>query len=150
MGDVGWLTLAHAEAYARDEGFDATFELLVADILVAFARAHDPSSERAFIAARGPERLGSVFCVRKDAETAQLRLLFLSPAARGFGLGRRLLDACVGFAREAGYRRMVLWTHESHRAAGRLYAATGWTLVRRDPKVSFGVDVVEQGWERRL
>ncbi|WP_425072728.1 GNAT family N-acetyltransferase [Sagittula sp. S175] len=95
--------------------------------------------------------MGSVFCVRGGApEVAKLRLFFLVPEARGKGLGRRLLSECTGFARAAGYRRMELWTHESHRAACALYKATGWQLVRSEPKVSFGVPVVEQGWELDL
>ncbi len=146
-GDADWLTERHAELYARDEGFDDTFGPLVAGILADFLAEHVPARERGWIAARGEERLGSIFCVRKDEETAKLRLFLLVPEARGLGLGRRLLDACMGFAREAGYARMVLWTHESHRAACALYARTGWRLTASEPVHSFGVDLVEQTWE---
>ena len=146
-GDAEWLHRQHAEHYARDEGFDASFGVLVAQILADFEAAHDPDRERGFIAWRDGQRLGSVFCMRQNDSVAKLRLFFLLPEARGLGLGRRLLETCTGFARAAGYRRMVLWTHESHRAACALYARTGWRLVRSEARRSFGVDVVEQGWE---
>lgn len=149
-GDAGWLIQRHAELYARDEGFDASFEALVAEILADFIRNHDPGCERAFIAHRGAERLGSVFCVRQDAQTAKLRLFLLEPHMRGAGLGRRLLEACMGYASQGGYRRMVLWTHASHRAACALYARAGWRRVSSKPVVSFGVPLEEQGWEVEL
>lgn len=149
-GDVDWLVAQHARLYARDEGFDASFPVLVREILEAFEADHDPACERGFVAWQGDARLGSIFCVRQDGDTAKLRLFFLLPEARGKGLGKRLLQACMGFARDCGYRRMVLWTHESHRAACALYERAGWRLVRSEPKHSFGVDVVEQGWEVTL
>ncbi|WP_417206824.1 GNAT family N-acetyltransferase [Antarctobacter sp.] len=146
-GDIDWLVAEHRRLYTRDEGFDETFPALVREILEGFDAHHDPSCERAFIAWEGAQRLGSIFCVREDAQTAKLRLFLLTPAARGKGLGKRLLAECMGFARASGYRRMALWTHESHRAACALYEKTGWRLVRSEPKRSFGMDVVEQGWE---
>ncbi len=146
-GDIDWLVDRHAELYARDEGFDATFPVLVREVLETYAKDHDPQTDRAFIAWRGAQRLGSVFCVRRDAETAQLRLFLLVPEARGLGLGKRLLSDCMAHARARGFARMVLWTHESHRAACALYRRFGWRLVRSEPKRSFGTDVVEQGWE---
>ncbi|MBP0481266.1 GNAT family N-acetyltransferase [Sagittula salina] len=150
-GDVDWLVERHAQDYARDEGFDASFGRLVREILEAFEADHDPARERAFIAWEDGQRLGSVFCVADGApDTAKLRLFLLVPEARGKGLGKRLLAACTGFARDVGYRRMVLWTHESHRAACALYAATGWELVRSEATVSFGIPVVEQSWELDL
>lgn len=146
-GDAEWLTARHAELYGRDEGFDDTFGPLVASILADFLEEHDPARERGWIAVRGDERLGSIFCVRRDEQTAKLRLFLLVPEAREQGLGRRLLQTCTGFAREAGYVRMVLWTHESHRAACALYARNGWRLTASEPVHSFGVDLVEQTWE---
>lgn len=146
-GDVDWLVAQHGALYARDEGFDESFPVLVRQILEDFEADHDPARERAFIAWEGEARLGSIFCVRQDDETAKLRLFLLVPEARGKGLGKRLLEACMGFARERGYRRMELWTHESHRAACALYEKAGWRLVRSEPKRSFGADVVEQGWD---
>ena len=148
--DVPWLVDQHGTHYAQAEGFDARFGALVAEIIAAYRRDRDPSCERAFIAQRGDERLGSIFCVRQDAETAKLRLFLLVPEARGQGLGQRLLDACMEYARDTGYARMVLWTHESHRAACALYARNGWTLHSARPVRSFGVDLVEQHWSVAL
>lgn len=149
-GDAGWIVSRHGELYARDEGFDASFEALVAEIVATFLRRHDPSRERGWIAEAAGRRLGSIFCVTETAETAKLRLFLLEPEARGTGLAQRLLDACLGFARDAGYRHIRLWTHESHRAAGRLYARNGFALTANRPARSFGRDVVEQTWERPL
>ena len=150
-GDAGWLIEQHAVLYTRDEGFDATFEALVAEILAAFIRRHDPATERAFIADRAGQRLGSIFCVRSgEPGIAKLRLFLLIPEARGLGLGKRLLDACMGFARDAGYRRLHLWTHESHTAACALYRKAGFTLTGSEPVRSFGTDLVEQSWEIAL
>ena len=151
IGDAGWLIMRHAESYAGDDGFDDTFEPLVARILADFLAGHDPARARGWIARVGGRRLGSIFCVEGPApDTAKLRLFYLEPEARGLGLGRRMLGECLGFARAAGYRRMTLWTHESHRAACALYAAAGFSCVRSGPVRSFGVDLVEQEWTRDL
>jgi GNAT superfamily N-acetyltransferase len=147
--DAPWLVEQHGVHYARDEGFDDSFSPLVASILDGFVAAHDPVRERGSIAERNGERLGSVFCVsagKAGDETAKLRLFLLTPAARGHGLGKRLLRACMDFAKEAGYRDMALWTHESHRAACALYTSFGWEHVESTPVHSFGVDLVEQSW----
>ena len=151
IGDVGWLIKEHGESYARDEGFDASFEILVADILCAFVRDHDPTRERAFIAEIDGHRLGSVFCVKTDRPgVAKLRLFYLVAEARGLGLGRRLLEACMGFARDAGYTRMELWTHKSHRAACRLYDRYGFEVLDRKPVRAFGTDQIEMTYGRDL
>jgi GNAT superfamily N-acetyltransferase len=150
IGDAGWLIQQHAELYAHEAGFDATFEALVAEILADFIRNRDPENERAWIAVRGTERLGSIFCVRQDAQTAKLRLFLLVPAARGLGLGRRLIEACIGYARGRGYRSMVLWTHESHAAACALYRAYGFEMTDSRPVRSFGQDLIEQNWRLTL
>ena len=144
--DAPWLVERHQTLYARDEGFDETFGPLVAGILAEFTARHDPARERGWIAEAAGRPLGSIFCVDAGGETAKLRMFLLDPAARGRGLGKRLLQTCMGFARDAGYRDMVLWTHESHRAACALYAAFGWRLVESQPVHSFGVDLVEQTW----
>lgn len=144
--DLDWLTEAHQRLYSAAEGFDDTFGPLVRSILEAFVSDHDPSCEAGWVACRGPDRLGSIFCVRHDENTAKLRLFLLEPAARGQKLGQVLLDRCTGFARDRGYSGMTLWTHESHTAACALYARNGWTLVRSEPVHSFGVDLVEQTW----
>ncbi|MCR9126790.1 MAG: GNAT family N-acetyltransferase [Rhodobacteraceae bacterium] len=148
--DTEWLVAQHGLQYARAEGFDASFAPLVASILADFNACHDAARERGWIAQQGDQRLGSIFCVRQGAETAKLRLFLLVPEARGKGLGKRLLRTCMGFARASGYRRMVLWTHESHAAACALYRKAGWTLDDARPVHSFGVDLIEQSWSVRL
>jgi len=148
--DAPWLVERHGTLYARDEGFDDSFGPLVARILDAFIADHDPSRERGWIAERAGVRLGSIFCVSLNDQTAKLRLFLLEPQARGEGLGKRLLNTCMGFARDVGYREMVLWTHESHRAACALYRASGWQLTGSKPVRSFGVDLVEQSWKIQL
>ncbi|MBM7069204.1 GNAT family N-acetyltransferase [Actibacterium sp. 188UL27-1] len=147
IGDAGWLIMRHGELYADDEGFDWTFEPLVAEILVDFLRNRDHRVERAWIAVRGAQRLGSIFCVRQDAQTAKLRLFLLEPAARGLGLGQRLLDACLDHARDTGFQRLTLWTHKSHQAACALYARNGFTMLAEQAVHSFGCDLIEQRWE---
>jgi GNAT superfamily N-acetyltransferase len=150
-GDAGWLVMRHGELYAEEAGFDASFEPLVARILADFLEHHHPARERGWIARAGERRLGSIFCVQGPApDTAKLRLFLLEPEARGIGLGQRLLDACMGFASEAGYARMTLWTHESHAAACRLYARNGFSCTASKPVRSFGQDLVEQEWTRDL
>jgi GNAT superfamily N-acetyltransferase len=148
IGDAGWLIQRHAELYAENDGFDESFEALVAEILAAFIRDHDPETERAFIAVHGTRRLGSIFCVQSGMPgVAKLRLFLLEPEARGLGLGKRLLTECLDYARSRGYRKMQLWTHESHRAACALYRQFGFELTASKPVRSFGVDLVEQSWE---
>jgi GNAT superfamily N-acetyltransferase len=148
--DADWLSAAHGRLYAEAEGFDESFEPLVASILADFIAAHDPEREAGWIAEQDGARLGSIFCVRQSEETAKLRLFLLLPEARGQGLGKRMLATCMGFARDAGYRDMTLWTHESHRAACALYRAAGWSVVESKPVHSFGVDLLEQSWHIRL
>ncbi|SDX18699.1 GNAT family N-acetyltransferase [Allgaiera indica] len=146
-GDAGWLVMRHGELYHRDEGFDLTFEALVAEILAAFIRDHDPAFERGWIAEHGGRRLGSIFCVRAGKGVAKLRLFLVEPEARGTGLAKRLIETCMEWARARGYGRMVLWTHESHRAACALYARHGFLLTESRPVRSFGCDLVQQSWE---
>jgi GNAT superfamily N-acetyltransferase len=148
--DAAWLVALHQQHYTREEGFDQTFGPLVAGILASFDASHDPACERGWIAERDGARLGSIFCVREDADTARLRLFLLMSEARGTGLGRRMLDTCLEFARVSGYRRIILWTHESHRAAGALYAKAGFAIMDRRPVQSFGVDLVELSLSRDL
>ncbi len=144
--DAAWLARRHGMLYAEHDGFDETFEPLVARILAEFLADHDPARERGWIAQRGAERLGSIFCVKLDEETAKLRLFLLEPTARGQGLGQHLLEVCMAFAREARYSRMTLWTHESHEAACALYARNGFTCIEEKKVHSFGQDLVEQTW----
>lgn len=145
-GDLGWVVMVHGELYAAEYGWDASFEALVARIVADYAAARDPAREEAWIAELGGQRVGCVFCVGKDDTTAQLRILLVDPAARGHGIGRRLVEACVHFARETGYRRMVLWTNDPLAAARRLYLAAGFRLVEEEPHHSFGVDLLGQSY----
>jgi GNAT superfamily N-acetyltransferase len=148
--DQAWLIAQHARLYARDEGFDDSFGPLVRSILQDFVAAHDPKDEGGWIAEAGGSRLGSIFCVRLDGQTAKLRLFLLMPEARGLGLGRRLLGQCMSFAQGAGYSGMQLWTHESHRADCALYARAGWQLQSSKPVHAFGQDLVEQTWTHQF
>jgi len=145
-GDAGWLVMRHGELYADDYGFDESFEALVAEILADFLRHRDAPAERGWIAAEGETRLGSIFCVRQSETTAKLRLFFVEPVARGRGIGRQLLAACLDHARAQGFARMELWTHAEHAAACALYAKTGFTRMSSRPVTSFGVALTEELW----
>lgn len=145
--DADWLVHEHATHYAQVEGFDDSFGPLVAQIVQSFLAQHDPDREAGWIAHQGQTRLGSIFCVRKDAQIAKLRLFYVVEKARGCGVAQALLDQCLGFAQGAGYKGLTLWTHESHVAAGRIYKRNGLTRTRAAPVHSFGVDLVEETWE---
>jgi GNAT superfamily N-acetyltransferase len=143
-GDLGWVVQAHGEQYAREFGWDHTFEALVAQIVADYGTEHDPSLEAAWIAEVDGQRVGCVFCVRAENGDAQLRILLVTDDGRGHGLGGRLVDECMSFARRAGYRRMVLWTNDPLAAARHIYLARGFTLTHEEPHASFGVDLVGQ------
>jgi GNAT superfamily N-acetyltransferase len=145
-GDLGWVVMAHGEQYAAEFGWDGTFEALVARIVADYAADHDPAREGAWIAERDGRRVGCVFCVRKDDETAQLRILLVTPEGRGLGLGRQLVDRTVAFARTAGYRRVVLWTNDPLAAARRIYLERGFRLVDEERHRSFGAELVGQNY----
>lgn len=145
--DLGWVVSRHGALYAAEYGFDLTFEALVAEIAAGFLKNYDPLRERAFVAERDGERLGFVCLVRADDETAKLRLLLVEPAARGLGLGGRLVDACTDFARQAGYRRITLWTNDCLGAARHLYERAGYRLTASEPHRSFGQDLVGETWQ---
>ena len=149
-GDLGWVVMAHGELYAAEFGFSTEFEALVAKIVADYAAAPDPLREAAWIAELDGRRVGCVFLVAKDAQTAQLRILLVDPAARGRHLGRRLVAACIEFARRAGYKRMILWTNEPLAAARHIYLAAGFSLVSEEPHHSFGVDLIGQYYELDL
>lgn len=146
-GDMGWVVQQHGEIYAREYGWNSEFEALVADISAKVLRRFDPEWDKAWIAERGGERVGSVFVVRKSKTVAQLRMLILTPAARGLGLGARLTDECLAFARDKGYLKMVLWTNANLTAARDIYARRGFTLVKSEPYQGYGCELVGETWE---
>jgi GNAT superfamily N-acetyltransferase len=149
-GDLGWVVMAHGELYAAEFGWDTSFEALVARIVSDYAAGGDARRHAAWIAELGGQRVGCVFCVAADDTTAQLRILLVHPAARGAGLGGRLVDECIAFARAAGYERLKLWTNDPLVAARRVYLARGFRLVDEEPHHSFGVDLVGQVYELDL
>ena len=149
-GDAGWVASRHGELYWTDEGYDIRFEALVLRLLADFVETRGPQ-ERAWIAVDGNgTRQGCVFCTRPAPETAKLRMFLVEPRMRDTGLARRMLDGLIDHARATGASEVVLWTHESHRAAGRLYARNGFALVDEAPVEAFGQPTVEQNWELAL
>lgn len=149
-GDPGWVAMRHGELYARDEGYDLRFEGLVLGILHDFLGGRGPR-DRAWIAVDAAgQRQGCVFCVWPDEATAKLRMFLVEPAWRGTGLAQRLLDSVMAHARENGASRLVLWTHESHRAAGRLYRRNGFRLLHEKPVEAYGQPTLEQSWALAL
>ncbi|HBK04776.1 MAG TPA: MarR family transcriptional regulator [Acetobacteraceae bacterium] len=150
LGDVGWITHRHGILYAKEYGWDQTFEILVAEILAALATTFDPQREGSWIAERDGAVIGSAFVVCVSDTVAKLRLLYVEPEARGLGLGRQLVDACIGFAREKGYRTLTLWTNDVLIPARRIYQAAGFTMVSGEPVHAFGKDMVSETWELAL
>ncbi|MFI2284968.1 bifunctional helix-turn-helix transcriptional regulator/GNAT family N-acetyltransferase [Nocardia beijingensis] len=149
-GDYGWVIQRHAELYANEYGWDATYEELIVRIVADYLASRDERHERAWIAEADGRPVGSVFCVREDDTTARLRLLLVEPTARGLGVGSALVDECLRFATEAGYREIVLWTNDVLSAARRVYQRAGFELVEQQPHRSWGHDLVGQTWRRSL
>lgn len=159
-GDLGWIVMAHGELYAREYGWDTSFEALVARIVADYAGSHDPAREAAWIAELDGARIGCILLVAADQTTAdhttagettaQLRVLLVDPAARGGGVGRRLVDTVIDFARAAGYERMVLWTNDVLTAAARIYLKAGFVLTSSEPHHSYGADLIGQNYELSL
>ena len=148
-GDMGWVVQRHGEIYHQEYGWNEEFEALVAEIAAEFVRKLDVTRERCWIAESDGRRVGCIFLVAKDAAIAKLRLLLVEPDARGLGVGRALVAECVRFAREAGYRKIVLWTQESLTAA-RIYSNEGFVKTAREPHRSFGHELVGETWELQL
>jgi GNAT superfamily N-acetyltransferase len=149
-GDLGWVVMAHGEMYASEFGWDTSFESLVARIVADHAGDHDAAREAAWVAELDGRRVGCVFCVAADDQTAQLRLLLVDSAVRGHGTGARLVDGCLDFARAAGYKRMKLWTNHPLVAARRIYLSRGFRLAAEEPHHSYGADLVGQVYELDL
>lgn len=151
--DDAWVVARHGAIYANEEGYGPDFPLLVAGILQGFWAIREPARETGWIAEAAGQPVGCIFCfVDREAgpKVAKLRMFLIEPEARGTGLAQRMIETCMDFARGAGFEQMRLWTHESHKAAGRLYARNGFDLVASTPTHAFGVDVIDQFWQRAL
>ncbi len=149
-GDMGWVVQRNGAAYAAEFGWDNTYEALVARIVADYVEHREPGAEAAWIAEVDGAPAGCVFCVREDATTARLRLLLVEPWARGLGIGARLVDEVLRFARQAGYARITLWTNDVLTSARRIYQRAGFTLDDENQHHSFGVDLTGQNWSRDL
>ncbi|MCT8961082.1 GNAT family N-acetyltransferase [Pseudomonas veronii] len=149
-GDMGLVVQQQSALYAREYQWNWEFEALVAEIVAKYLREFDPTRERCWIAEKDGAVVGSVFVVRHDDSTAKLRMLYVDASARGLGIGQRLVDECLRFARHAGYTRMMLWTMSALTDARRLYQKAGFELVEEEPTLSFGKPLVSQTWARAL
>lgn len=150
VGDLGWIIRRQAQLYQQEYGWDWTFEGLLAEIVGSFVRNFRPADEACWVAERDGQVVGSVFCVHKADQVAQLRMLYVEPSTRGLGIGKRLVRECIGFARQRGYRRLVLWTNAGLDAARHIYEAEGFVLVGQESHHSFGKDQTGQHWELAL
>ena len=149
-GDMGWIVHRHGVLYSQEYGWDERFEALVAEIAAKFIQNYDPLREHCWIAERSGGIVGCVFLVRSTETTAKLRLLLVEPSARGLGIGQRLVEEYIRFARQAGYRKVLLWTNSVLLAARHIYAKAGFRIVRRERHHSFGHDLTAETWELNL
>ena len=149
-GDIGWAVQKHGELYAREYGWDETFEALAAEVGAKFLRDFDPKKERAWVAEKDGENVGFVMLIRQSDEVAKLRMLLVDPKARGLGIGKRLVEECIRFARNRGYKKITLWTNDILVTACHIYRETGFKLMAEERHHSFGHDLVGQTWELDL
>lgn len=149
-GDIGWVIARHGQLYAEEYGWDETFEAFVAEIAAKFILEFDAKRERCWVAERDGETVGAVFLVRQSEEVAKLRMLIVAPEGRGLGIGKRLVEECIRFARRKGYCKITLWTNDILTAARAIYVATGFQLTAREEHHSFGQDLVGETWELTL
>jgi DNA-binding MarR family transcriptional regulator/GNAT superfamily N-acetyltransferase len=150
IGDIGWITHRQGVLYAQEYGWDGTYEALVAEILAGFVKNFDADSEYGWVAERDREIVGSVFLVRASASLAKLRLLYVEPSGRGLGIGGRLVQECIEFARAKGYATLTLWTNDVLASARRIYQAAGFRLTKEEHHQSFGKELVGQTWDLAL
>jgi DNA-binding MarR family transcriptional regulator/GNAT superfamily N-acetyltransferase len=149
-GDMGWIVHSQAILYAEEYGWDGTYEALAAEIVAQFIKNYDPKCERAWVAEKDGQRVGAAFVAKKSDEIAKLRLLHVERKARGLGIGKRLVEECIRFARQAGYLKMTLWTQSSLHAARDIYKKAGFHLVREEKHHSFGKNLTAETWELNL
>src|SRR4051812_32659675 len=149
-GDMGWVVYRHGILYAQEYGWDERFEALVAQIAAEFIQNFDPKRERCWIAERDGEIVGSVFLVKKDDDIAKLRLLLVEPSARGLGMGKRLVDECIRFARQIGYKKINLWTQSNLTAARNIYERAGFQITSQQKHKSFGKELMAETWDLNL
>ncbi len=149
-GDMGWVVHRHGALYAQEHGWNTDYEALVADIISKYMLNHDKTCERTWIVEKDGVVIGSAFVVRQDEVTAKLRLFYLEPHVRGLGIGRRLMDECLQFAKKSGYNKMELWTVSTLNDARRLYEKSGFKKTGEERLHSFGKDLTGEMWTRDL